>query len=199
MRPPSLPILAAALAVGIPTFAQAGAQAGVQAPAADWHVDPARSTLGFSGSQTGTRFEGRFAKYDARIAFDPAHPQGGHATVVIDIASAHTGDTQRDEALPGADWFDVKAFPRATFEASSFEPRGGDQYAARGTLTLRGISHDAVLPFTLTIDGDHAHAKGRLELVRTQFGVGQGPWASGQWVALEVGVDVDLFASRSKS
>jgi hypothetical protein len=33
---------------------------------------------------------------------------------------------------------------------------------------------------------DEARATGHLDLVRTDFGVGQGPWTSGQWVALEV-------------
>ena len=53
------------------------------------------------------------------------------------------------------------------------------------------------LPFTLAIDGGTAHAKGHLELVRTTYGVGQGPWSSAQWVALEVGVDVDVVAKKA--
>ena len=144
-------------------------------PAATWIVDPGRSRLGFSGTQTGARFDGVFRHYDAQIQLDPAHPQSGHALVVIDMASASTGDTQRDEAIPGSDWFDIKDFPKATFEAAGFQSKGGNAYLAPGTLTLRGIRHDVALPFVLTFDGNTAHAKGRIELVRTQFGVGQGP------------------------
>jgi polyisoprenoid-binding protein YceI len=200
------PLLLVACLAAIPLLAVAqnanaqGANAqGANAQGANWTVDLSRSRLGFSGTQTGTRFEGAFKRYDAQIQFDPAHPQSGHARIVIDVASASTGDTQRDEAMPGADWFDVKDYPKAVFEAKSFQSKGGDSYAAPGTLTIRGISRDAVLPFTLTVDGNTAHARGRLQLVRAQFGVGQGPWASGQWVALEVGVDVDLVATRSTS
>ena len=184
-------VLAAALVAGNPVAASA--------QPSNWVVDPARSRLGFSGTQTGARFEGVFKQYDARISFDAAHPQAGHALVVIDMASAGTGDTQRDEAIPGSDWFDIKDFPKATFEAKSFQSKGGSSYLAPGTLTIRGISHDVTLPFTLTIDGNTAHAKGRLELVRTQFGVGQGAWTTGQWVALEIGVDIDLVATPSNS
>jgi polyisoprenoid-binding protein YceI len=165
--------------------------------AADWIVDPAKSHLGFSGVQTGTPFKGEFRHFDAKISFDPAHPETGHATVTIDVASAHTGDTQRDEAMPQADWFDAAKFPQARFEAKSFRAKGAGAYEALGTLSIRGLSHDVVLPFTLTINGSTAHATGRLQLVRTAFGVGQGPWASGQWVALEVGVDVDLTAASA--
>jgi len=162
----------------------------------NWTVDPARSHLGFSGIQNGAPFKGSFGKWTARIAFDPAHPEAATAKVTIDLASATTGDAQRDGALPQAEWFNVKAFPQASFEATGFTPKGGDAYEAPGKLTIRGIGRDVVLPFTLTIAGDKAVAKGHLPLVRTGFGVGQGVWATGEWVALDVGVDVDLVATE---
>ena len=165
----------------------------------NWTVDSSESQLGFSGMQTGAKFSGRFKRFDATIQFDPTHPQSGYAKVTIDISSAATGDTQRDEAMPGADWLDAKDFPKAVFEAKTFLSKGGSDYLAIGTLTIRGIVRRETLPFTLTIDGDTAHANGRLELIRTEFGVGQGAWSSGQWVALEVGVDVDLVAHRAKT
>jgi polyisoprenoid-binding protein YceI len=165
--------------------------------AADWTVQADKSHLGFSGTQTGAPFKGSFGKWTAEIAFDPAHPEAGHAKVTIDLASARTGDTQRDTALPQSDWFDVKHFPQATFEASGFTAKGGDTYEATGKLTIRGVTKDVVLPFTLAVVGDGATAKGHLGLVRAAFGVGQGPWTSGEWVALEVGVDFDLVAVKA--
>ncbi|WP_264785676.1 YceI family protein, partial [Gluconobacter cerinus] len=109
---------------------------------------------------------------------------------------AVTGDQQRDGALPGKDWFNVAGFPSAVFDAQSFRAMGGNSYEAVGTLTIRGISKPVTLPFTLDINGTTAHAKGHLDLVRSDFGVGQGPWASGQWVSLNVGVDMDITAQR---
>ena len=167
--------------------------------ASDWTVDPGRRRLGFSGTQTGTPFQGSFGTWQAEIGFDPAHPETGHAKVTIDLASAKTGDTQRDTALPQPEWFDTASHPQASFEADHFVAKGGDAYEAPGKLTIRGIGKDVVLPFTLAIDGDKATAKGHLSLVRTGFGVGQGVWATGEWVALDVGVDVDLTATKAGS
>jgi polyisoprenoid-binding protein YceI len=167
--------------------------------AADWTVDAAKSHLGFSGTQNGAPFKGSFGTWTAQIAFDPAHPDTGHAKVTIDLASAKTGDTQRDSALPQVEWFDVKAFPQASFEATGFVAKGGNAYEAPGTLTIRGMAKDVVLPFALVVTGDTAGAKGHLSLIRTGFGVGQGVWATAEWVALEVGVDVDLVATKSGS
>jgi polyisoprenoid-binding protein YceI len=170
----------------------------VAAPAAaiPWKLDAAKSQLNFSGTQTGVPFKGRFTRFSAQIDFDPDHPETSHVVVVIDLASAVTGDTQRDGALPGADWFDIGQFPQAKFVSTAIRKTGADAYAATGTLTLRGVTKPIVLPFTLTIAGNGAHAKGHLNLVRTSFAVGQGSWSSGQWVALDVGVDVDVVATR---
>lgn len=160
--------------------------------AADWVVQPAASTLGFSGMQTGQAFTGAFSQWSAQISYDPAHPEAAHVHIVIQTASAHTGDTQRDEALPGSDWFSAAAFPQAVFDATGFTALGGDKFTTTGQLTIRGNTKKLVLPFTLDISGGTATAKGQVNLVRTDYGVGQGSWSSGAWVGLNVGVNFTL-------
>lgn len=167
------------------------------ASAATWTVDPAKSRIVFSGTQTEQPFSGQFKTFAATIDFDPAKPQAGHVLVAIETASASTGDAQKDEALPGEDWFDVKAFPKATFEAASFTAKGGNAYEANGTLTIRNVSKPVVLPFTLDTSGDTAHAVGKVQLVRTAFGVGQGAWTTPEYVAFEVNVEIDLTATKA--
>ena len=109
-------------------------------------------------------------------------------------ARATTGDGQRDGARPGHDWFDVKAFPEAVFEVKSFKAKGGNAYDADGTLTIKGMSHPVSLPLTFYISGSTLQAKGHLQFVRSAFNVGVGSWATGQWLALEVGVDFNVMA-----
>jgi polyisoprenoid-binding protein YceI len=166
------------------------------ATAGSWKFDAAKSQLGFSGTQTGKAFEGHFTRFSTEIDFDPDHPETSRIVAAIDPASAVTGDTQRDGALPGKDWFDIARFPQAKFETIAIRKTGATAYEATGTLTIRGVTKSITLPFTLAITGNTAHAKGHLNLVRTVFGVGQGAWTSGQWVALEVGVDVDIVATQ---
>ncbi|ABD87875.1 YceI family protein [Rhodopseudomonas palustris] len=168
------------------------------AEAASWKVDPARSQIGFSGTQTGEHFQGKFSRYQATIDFDPAQPDSGHALILVELGSANTGDKQRDQALPGEDWFDVARFPTATFEAKRFVGKGGNAYEAQGTLSLHGISRDLVLPFTLDVENGTAHAKGHVELLRNAFGVGQNAWNSDAYVGFAVGVDIDLIATSTR-
>ncbi len=91
-----------------------------------------------------------------------------------------TGDAQRDAALPQAEWFDTKANAQARFEATRFAARG-DAYEAIGTLTIRGIRRDAVLPFRLTRDGATARAVGHLDSSARTSGSARdpGPRANG--------------------
>lgn len=173
-----------------------------EAPAAQdggppvWSVDRANSSLTFAGVQTGKSFEGSFGDFEASIAFDPANLAESKVTVVVATASAKTGDRQRDDAMPGADWFSAKAYPKAIFESSEIVSTGVDAYEARGKLTIRGVSQDVALPFSLSISGERAVADGAVTLVRTDFGVGQGEFATGQWVGLEVTVAFHIEADR---
>lgn len=174
--------------------ASGAAAAAVSAPA--WKVDYAKSRLGFSGTQTGKAFEGRFEKYEAKIAFDPENPENALIDVTVDMSSARTGDRQRDAALPGSDWFKVKEFPAARYVAARVEKKADGSFIAHGNLTIRGVERSLPLPFTLQVDGKTATAKGEARLLRTDFGVGQGEFADGAWVGLDVTVTVEIRAMR---
>ena len=166
----------------------------------DWVMDKKTSTLQFTGTQTGNEFTGHFNSFDAIIRLDPNNLEASKVEVTIEMASAKTGDRQRDDALPGQDWFFVKAHPSAKFVATNVTRIDGDaangNYAAAGTLTIRDISKDVSLPFTLKIDGNTAIANGGLSLQRNGFGVGQGQWDSDDWVKFDVGVSFTIEATR---
>ena len=155
------------------------------------------STLGFATAWGGEPIQGRFERWTADIVFDPDDLAAAKVTVSIDMASARTGDDQRDASLPSSDWFDTASHPKATFTATRFEKTGEGRYVARGKLNLRGVSKPLSLPFRLTIDGDRATVAGVTSLDRTAFGVGQGEWASSDQIPAKVSVRIDLKAVRA--
>ena len=168
------------------------------AAASDWKVVAAKSRLGFEGIAAGVSFKGRFKRWQARISFDAAEAGRGRAVVTVNMASAETGDAQKDAALPGREWFDAKMFPTATFEVRSFRAKGGTSYEALATLRIRNVKKDVVVPMTIEVEGDTLHASGRLDLERTDYDVGQGSWTSGQWVGLSVAATFDVTAARAR-
>jgi polyisoprenoid-binding protein YceI len=163
-----------------------------------WQVNAAASKLGFRGAMGGEAFAGVFRRWTAQIAFDPKALATSKAVVWIDMGSAATGDADRDQALPTADWFAAGAFPKASFITRGFKDLGGGRYQAIGDLTIRGVHRPLVLPFTLTIAGDTAKMTGAVQLNRLDFGVGQGRWKAADVVAPAVTVTVDLSAHRAR-
>jgi polyisoprenoid-binding protein YceI len=168
--------------------------AAAAAPA--WTVDKAASRIGFTSSFGGQTVQGTFRRWDAQIQFDPKALATSRVVATIDVASAATGDSSKDESLPTADWFDAAHFPRASFAASSFKDLGGGRYQAIGTLTLKGVARPVTLPFTLVITGAQARMQGQVALNRSAFGVGKGQFASAETVPFQVAVTVAVAAKR---
>jgi polyisoprenoid-binding protein YceI len=119
--------------------------------------------------------------------------------VTIDLASEVSDEPDFDSGLKGAQGFDASRFPTARFVTKRFTAKSPMSYVAEAVLTIRGISRDITLPFTLTISGRSAHMNGTAHLSRTDFGVGQGEWAQPTPVSHDVTVSVDLTATRAGS
>ena len=168
------------------------------APAPAWTVDKAASSIRFSGALNGQGFSGAFRRWDADIHFDPANLVGSSVTASIDVASAATGDADRDQALPTPTFFSAAKFPRAVFTSSQLKALGGGRYQAIGQLALRGVARPLTLPFTLAITGPRANMTASLALNRLAFGVGQDEWKSTDALAANVTVSIAIVATRAK-
>jgi len=163
----------------------------------NWVMRPNESSIVFNGKQTGDDFSGEFKSFTADILFVPTSLKVSNINAVIDMSSFDAGNKDRNDALPGKDWFSVKEFPQAVFNAHEFTAIDEDSFEAKGELTLRGVSLPVTLPFDLDIsDAGVATMTGSLTLDRSDYGVGQGAWAKGEWVDLNVGVDIKIVADK---
>ena len=168
--------------------------------ATPWQVDRARSRLVFVPTVAGGEFEGRFKSFDATILFDPADLPGSQFVVDLDVASADTGDAERDTALVGSDFFAAKRWPKARFTATRFEARGGTRFEALGELRVRDVTRKVRVPFEF-VPGPGAgvaRLQGGTTIARLDFGVGQGEWRDTEWLANEVRIAFDLVLHRTR-
>ena len=166
-------------------------------PLADWTVGSG-GKLGFTASWNGEAITGSFSRWDADIRFSPDDLAASRIKVSVNLASADTGDAQRDDSLRGSDFFDSGTHPKAVFTARDIRHLGGERYEGRGTLDLRGVKKPATIRFTLRIDGDRARVTGNARVDRTAFGVGQGEWATTDAIAAGVDIDFSFGATRTK-
>lgn len=183
----------------VPPFAYVAMLMASPATAANWSVDYLHSKLGFSVLWGGQPYIATFQKWTAKIDFDPADLPHAKADVTIDMTSVVSGEEDLDQNLPGPEGFDAGRFPQARFVTKTFRGTGNGRYEALADLTIRGVTREITLPFTLKIDGGHAHMTGAVTLMRTDFGVGTGKGWSGETpVAHTVKVTVDLTASKAR-
>ncbi len=144
------------------------------------------STVGFDYAQMGVPLDGKFGKFDAQLSFDPAQLSKAQAKIVIDIASIDTGSEEANEEVVGKLWFDTQAYPTATFIANGMKALGGDRYAASGKLSIKGRTHDVVVPVTFSADGTRGRFDGVLDIKRLDFAIGEGLWSDVATVANEI-------------
>lgn len=164
------------------------------------HADQRSGTLQFSAVQAGARFSGGFGTFDVRLDFDPARTAGNSLHVTVDTASIDTQDADRDEILKSRDFFWIDRHPQAVFHAERFE-RDGAGWRALGELAIRGARKPVAVRFTLAPEGDAPVMKGSASLRRLDFGLGQGDWASTEWIGNEVDVrfELELNPARASS
>ena len=162
----------------------------VLAPAAhaDQKLVPAQSDISFVFKQMGVPVEGRFKKFDAQIAFDPAKPETGKVAFTVDIASITLGAPESDAELPKATWFNTAKFPQATFQSSSIKGLGGGKFEVTGKLGIKGSQRDVVVPLALTQTGTTTTATGVFPIKRLAFKIGENEWADTSMVADDVQV-----------
>ncbi|HQW82486.1 MAG: YceI family protein [Rhodanobacteraceae bacterium] len=153
-------------------------------------------TLTFSGQQQGEAFDGRFDRFSATIQFDAAQLTESKLDVSIDLSSADSQNSERDDTLKGDDFFAIERFPKAHFVTSVVRAIDATQFEADATLTIRDKSVALKFPFTFERDANGARLKARVTLDRLAFDIGAGDWADDGMIghSVEVNVDLNLIA-----
>ena len=162
-------------------------------PAATTHfsADPTKSTLEFSFVQAGAQNKGKFAKFPVALEAAANASAVTRLDVTVEMGTMDSGDEERDDTLRGPDMFDIAKFPQARFTATQITKTAAG-FDAFGKLTIRGVTRDQHVPFTLKTASEQGHTVGYLAgkttLRRLDFGVGQGDWKSTEWVGNDVTV-----------
>lgn len=163
-----------------------------------WQIIPAESKLSFTATQNNAPVSGQFKKFNGTIHFDPAQLKMSSVDITIDMNSLTTSYQDLTLTLNTSDWLNVKIFPEAHFKATTFRQLNANTYEADGTLQIRNKSMPVKLQFTATDLGNNkVQVKGTTLLKRSNFGVGQGEWASTNEIKDPVKVEFVITAQRN--
>lgn len=109
-----------------------------------WNADPAHSAVEFSARHlVVTKVRGAFPSFTASVEVADDLTQS-KISAEIDVASVTTGESERDNHLRSADFFDAEKYPKITFTSTSITG-SGDKYKLTGDLTMRDTTRSITL------------------------------------------------------
>ncbi|MDZ7720522.1 MAG: YceI family protein [Balneolaceae bacterium] len=197
-----LPLFATLLTTLLFIFAFAGPQNEIDNTEAStpWTLDEAHSTIQFSVTHFFTPVTGRFEDYQTDIQFDPNDLENSSIDVTIPVSSINTQNDRRDNHLNSEDFFNAENWPNISFTSDEIRSTGDNEYVAVGNLTIREVTKQIELPFTLLGVMDHpmkenvkvAGITANTTINRTDYGVGVGDWAATMVVGDEVDINLNL-------
>ncbi|MEZ4700615.1 MAG: YceI family protein [Rhodothermales bacterium] len=103
-------------------------------------VDAAHSEIGFQVRHLGiSTVKGSFGAFEATVKADGALTSLT-TKATIQVASVDTRNTDRDNHLRSADFFDAEHHPVMTFESTGVASKGDSEFTMTGNLTIRGVT-----------------------------------------------------------
>jgi polyisoprenoid-binding protein YceI len=147
---------------------------------------------------------GKFKDVAGQIVLNEEDLARCSVEITIQAASVDTGIDDRDAHLRQAEFFDAATHPLITFRSTRID-KTAEGYRASGTLTLRGVAKEVVVPFRKTAlewkDGRPLlGVAGELKLARSEYGVGTG-WRHSvieNFLGDEVGVEFFLWTKLGR-
>lgn len=168
---------------------------------ATYRYDTTHSQIVFSIDHNGfSRPFGRLHIAKGWVRFDPQDWSRSATELDIDLASLDMGDAEWNKAVLGKSYLDGAGARYAHFVSTAVERKDDANGVLRGKLTLRGVTREVELPFTVnrigqTIYGLHTVAgfSARTTLDRNDFGITATPNSIGRtvtvWLELEAILD----------
>lgn len=111
-----------------------------------WQIDSSHSGIQFTvRHMVIAKVRGQFTRWTGSLETPGRDFARASLNVVIDASSIDTGVADRDAHLRSADFFDVERYPEITFSSTGITQGAADRLRVTGTLTIKGVTRDAVL------------------------------------------------------
>lgn len=115
-----------------------------------YELDDTHAYLSFSYSHLGlSNPQIHFADFEASLELNGNDMSLSQVSITIDAASVDSAVPELDDALQGADYFDVANYPEITFRSTAYEETSENSGRLTGDLSVRGITQPVTLDVTI--------------------------------------------------
>lgn len=159
-----------------------------------FEISQVESTIKFD-VEASVAITGKFDKWNATLTFTSPELSTAVLDIKIQAATVDTGSGMKNGKLKGKDFFDVEKNPLITFHSTKAEQTGPDTIAFDGDFTIRGVTKQERLTFTMVGHGTGSGTiSGTMAFDRKQYGMNSGiPFIK---IANRVEVSVKLKGKR---
>jgi polyisoprenoid-binding protein YceI len=114
-----------------------------------WVLDPMHSEVQFKVKHLViSTVTGFFKNFEGQLITEGDDFHNAEVDFSLDINSIDTNQTQRDEHLKSAEFFDAEKYPTITFKSTSLTKKSDEEYDLTGNLTIK----DVTKPVTLNVE-----------------------------------------------
>ncbi len=111
-----------------------------------WNIDPTHSEIQFKVKHLViSTVTGHFRQFEGTLETEGDDFATATIHFEADTASVDTNQTQRDEHLRSAEFFDSEQYPKMTFQSTQVEKTGDDTYTVTGDLTIKDVTKAVAL------------------------------------------------------
>lgn len=142
--------------------------------AEEWKLDAEKSKIDFVGKKTDGAHKGGFKKFTTTVKADLENPSNGSLKLDIDTDSLWSDDQKLTDHLKNPDFFDVRKYPKITFETTGIDASSEDNVQLIGKMTMLGKTVEIKVPCKASITDGAATLTAEFKLDRTKFGMAYG-------------------------
>ncbi len=158
-------------------------------------VDPAASTLAYTGHHPTHDWTGTSRQVSGTVTVDPAAPERSRVALAVPVASFDSGSGGRDAKMRRI--VEAQAYPEVRFTSTAVAVERWDRTASgydgawrvSGRLTFHGRTHPVEIPVRVRVVGRRVEATGSFAVSLDRFDVER------PRLVVRIGREIDLAAT----